>query len=192
MGFLSKISQNIVPFLESKLGVWHDIIAYIVGAIAIMFLVLSFQMKNRKRILLVHALASITWICYYLLNGDLTSGLIAFTSVVRNGFFLLKERYAWAKSIVWLFVFIAINLTFGIISFSTYKDIFPILGGIGSTTAFFMTKEKDIRIFSFIAYVFWMCNSISKGYLMSFISDFLTLSSVIIALIRYRKKVKTK
>ena len=107
---------------------------------------------------------------------------------IRTIIFLFREKHAWARSIVWLFVFIGLTITFTVLSFKTWKDLFPLFANIFATISFFMIKERNIRLFSLACYSFWMCNSISKGYWIALVSDTCALVSVIIAIIRYKKQ----
>ena len=190
MRYLAELSRTIKPALINSLGVWHTVISYSIGVISIVFLFLSFQMKDRKKILLVNTIGSFGWICYFLLQGDLVSGLTGSVSIIRTIIFLFREKHAWARSIVWLFVFIALTLTFTIMSFNTYKDLFPMIANVLATISFFMIKEKNIRMFSLGCYSFWMLNSITKGYWIALVSDTCALTSVIISIFRYNKKLK--
>ena len=51
-----------------------------------------------------------------------------------------------------------------------------------------MTKETLIRKISLFTYIAYMCNSISKFYVVALIADVTTFFSVIIAMYRYREK----
>lgn len=192
MRFLAELSTQIKPTLVNSLGVWHTIISYTIGVISIIFLFLSFQMKDRKKILIVNTLGSFGWICYFLLQGDLVSGFTGSVSIIRTIIFLFRDKHAWAKSIVWLFVFIALTVTFTVMSYNSYKDLFPLCANILATLSFYMIKERNIRFFSLGCYSFWMCNSISKGYWIALVSDTCALVSVIISLIRYNKQNNIK
>ena len=188
MNVLAKISAQIKPWLVANLGVWHTVISYLIGAISIVFLFLSFQMKNRKKILIINALGSFGWTIYFVLQGDLMSGLVGTVSLIRTIIFSMREKYAWAKSIAWLFVFLALNVGFACLSYVSVNDLFPLLAGCFATLSFFMLKERNVRIFSLACYFLWMCNSLSKGYWIALVSDVVTLTSVIIGIIRFNRQ----
>jgi hypothetical protein len=53
-----------------------------------------------------------------------------------------------------------------------------------------MEDENKIRKISLFTYSMFVCNSLSKGYVVAFIADITALISVIVSLIRYGKKSK--
>jgi hypothetical protein len=54
-----------------------------------------------------------------------------------------------------------------------------------------MKKEENIRKISLCTFAMFMCNNISKGYIVALIADITATISIIVALIRYRKKKPT-
>ena len=191
MNFLIELSAKIKPWLIGNLGVWHTVISYAIGVVSIIFLFLSFQMKDRKKILIINAIGSFGWTIYFVLQGDLMSGLTGTISLIRTIIFSMRDKHAWAKSIVWLFVFLGLNIAFACLTFATWKDVFPLFAGIAATLSFFMLKEKHVRALSLACYGLWMCNSLSKGYWIALASDVITLTSVIIGIIRYKNQKPT-
>lgn len=187
MDFLHIVSNHIVTTL-SKLGVWYNIIVSIVGVVSIIVLFLTYQMKSRDKILFVYIFAALSWMTYFLLQGDLTSAFMNIIGIIRSLIFMQREKHKWAKSIFWLFFFIAIMLVCAIFTFSTWKDLFPLIGNIIGTISFFVLNEKILRVLNITTYLFWIGNSISKLYYLALVSDSLALVSLIISLIRYRKK----
>jgi hypothetical protein len=188
MNFLSEIGKQIVPYLTSTIGeLNHTILVNVIGAISILFLVLSFQMKDRLKILLINFIGALGWTIYFVLMGDLTSALVGFIGLTRTIIFSFREKHAWAKSPLWLIFFLAISIFFGVTSFSTWKDLFSITAGLLSIISFYCLSERKLRLVSVGCYSCWLANSIAKGYVIALISDVLTLASVILALIRYER-----
>ena len=107
MEFLNELSKIIVQGLSS-LGVWYDILVNFFGVIAIILLVMSFQMKSRIKLLLVFILSQSTWIIYFVLQGDLASGIMCTIAIIMSLIFMQREKHKWANSIFWLFFFVAI------------------------------------------------------------------------------------
>ncbi|MBQ9112739.1 MAG: YgjV family protein [Clostridia bacterium] len=67
-------------------------------------------------------------------------------------------------------------------------DLLPIAGVLLHTGAFWITNEKMIRRVSLAGSPFWLVyNFVSRAY-GSAVGDILTMVSIIVAMIRYRKK----
>jgi hypothetical protein len=56
--------------------------------------------------------------------------------------------------------------------------------------AFFMKKENNIRKVALISFIAYVCNSVSKLYIVALIADITALISIISSLIRYREQDK--
>ena len=66
-------------------------------------------------------------------------------------------------------------------------DLLPLVGVLLQTGAFWLKNERVIRIVSLIGAPFWLSyNLISRAY-GSAVGDALTISSILVALFKYRK-----
>ena len=191
MPFLNNLSKSIVDSL-SVLGVYYSVLTTAVGVISIVVLFLSYQMKTRGKILTTYIGAATGWMLYFILQGDLTSAILNVIGIIRSVIFMQREKHAWAKSIFWLFFFIAVMVTCVALTFTDWKDLFPLIGTILGTISFFVLSETLLRLLNVGTYCMWMCNSIFKGFVVAMVSDGFALLSCIISLIRYRDKDKGK
>lgn len=191
MPFFNDVSKRIVDSL-SALGVYYNVLTTAVGVISIVVLFLSYQMKTRGKILATYIGAAAGWMLYFILQGDLTSAMMNVIGIIRSVIFMQREKHKWANSVFWLFFFIAVMVGCILLTFSSWKDIFPLLGTVLGTVSFFVLSETLLRFLNIGTYCMWIGNSISKGYVVAMISDAFALISCIISLIRYRDKDKGK
>ena len=180
------ISKAIVDAMLS-LGVWNDIIVNAVGVVALIFLVASYQMKERTAIFNVYLGAAISWIFYFVLQGNIASALMNIVGIVRTIIFKLRGKYKWVDSYWTLVVFLVVMLGLTALSFRDWRDIFPLLATAFSTFAFFAIKEKSIRVINLGAYVAWILNGVTCGYWVALACDSITFVSLVIALVRFSK-----
>ena len=170
----------------------HPLIPQAVGIVAIVFFFLSYQLKARKSIIFCNLTSRVLYILQYVLLGAFSGAVLdilgALASVVaersdrgfikrhRNLFFLLTNAI-----IIGAGLFLAIRS-------QSVIDLFPIVGVTFHTAAFWLKDEQTIRRVSLIGSPFWLAyNFLSKAYSSAF-GDAVTIGSLIIALIRYRKK----
>ena len=191
MPFLTDLSNSIVDSL-SALGVYYNVLTTVVGVVSVVILFMSYQMKTRGKILATYIGAAAGWMLYFILQGDLTSAMMNVIGIIRSVIFMQREKYKWANSVFWLFFFIAIMVGCVLLTFSSWKDIFPLLGTVLGTISFFVLSETLLRVLNIGTYCMWIGNSISKGYVIAMISDAFALISCIISIIRYRKKGEEK
>lgn len=186
MGVLQNISNAITSAINS-LGVWGDVIINLFGVIAIVSVLVSYQMKERDKIFILYIVATFSWIIYFILQGNLVSGIMCVISVCRSLVFMQRGKKKWAESAWWLVVFFVLMVGATIFTYRDWRDIFALLATALGTIAFFMVKEKHIRYVNVVAYVFWILNSVTNLYVVSTISDVATLISLLIAIYRFRK-----
>lgn len=183
------ISKAIVDAMHS-LGVWNDIIVNGVGVIALAFLVVSYQMKDRTSIFNVYLGAAIAWIFYFLLQGNIASVFMNIVAIARTLIFKLRGKYKWVDSKWTLVIFLVVMLGLTALSFRDWRDIFPLLATAFSTFAFFAIKEKSIRVINLGAYIAWILNGATCGYWVALACDSITFISLVVALIRFSKVEK--
>lgn len=69
-------------------------------------------------------------------------------------------------------------------------DIMPIIGVMFQINAFWFDKEKHIRILSLSGSPFWLVYNLYNKAYGSAVGDLLSMASIIIAMIRYKKGKK--
>ncbi len=167
-----------------------SLIPQVVGILAVVLFLLSYQMKNRRGIIITNAVSRALYILQYLLLGAYSGavldvlGMISAIVAERKHLKFIKTRL---KS-----VFLSINLVIIIagliiaVSNKSVLDIFPIIGVLLHTSAFWISDVKIIRRVSLLGSPFWFIyNFLSRAY-GSAIGDILTIISIVIAMIKYR------
>ena len=177
-----------VDGLIDALGKSYWILVYAVGLIAMLLSIIAFQFKRRVTIILSNFFGQVSWVLYFLLQGDLTSAIACALSAVMMAVFAKKDKWRWAVSPFTVVLFTVLICGFSLLSFEVWSDIFPLLAGVFAVIANSRSSEKRLRQFSLFWCLFWLLNSIFKMYPVAFANDFLCTVSTVVALIRYRKK----
>ena len=182
---VTEISNILTNSLETSLGIWYSIILNAFGVIAIACKVVEYQSKKRVSAFILAMASQLLWVSYFVLSGDFISGiscLITFGSVM---IFTQREKHQWAKSVWWLVGFLIVQLGLSVLTFKGARDIFPLLAGVTGVVAYYCVDMKKYRAISFFYAMFWLLNSISKGYILALVSDSASLISVSIGIVRY-------
>ncbi len=167
------------------------LISQIIGLLAVATFLLSYQQKKRKSIIIWNVTSRVLYITQYLLLGAYSGAALdvlgAVSSVIAE-----KKHTSFIKKHLKTFIIVInaiillVGLVIAIINRS-FLDVFPIIGVLLHTGAFWMSSEKVIRRISLLGSPFWLVyNLLSKAY-GSAIGDILTMVSIIIAMIKYRK-----
>lgn len=162
------------------------LLAQAVGIIAVIAFLLSYQQKKRKNIIILNAISRVLYILQYIMLGAFEGAVLDVLGTVSSVAAEGKDKGFIARHTK--FVFIAINLLIVIAGLILYKNIFslfPIIGVLLHTTAFWINDEKTIRKVSFCGSPFWFIyNFVSHAY-GSALGDMLTMLSIGIAIYRY-------
>lgn len=167
-----------------------EIIAQIVGLLAVATFLLSYQQKRRPQIILFNLISRILYILQYLLLGAFTGAVFDILAAVVS-IFAGKKHTGFIKKHLKLIVILsnAVIVVAGIIISFTNKsflDLLALAGVLLEINALWLTKEKSIRIVSLCSAPFWFTyNLLSRAY-GSATGNILTIVSIVIALIRYK------
>lgn len=163
------------------------ILSTLFGVVGIIANVIIFWRTDREKMLFSKLFADIVWTAHYSILGARTGAAICGISIVREIVFLNKNR-KWAKSNLWLLIFVLLSILCGIITYKNIISILPIFASVISVLSFAIGKPNLTRILQiFISGLFLIYDI----YVMSFagiINEFLTLSSVAFALLYFKRK----
>ena len=179
-----------VDELAASLGIFYYILVYAVGIVAMALSVVAFQFKHRVTIIICNFLGQVSWVVYFLLQGDITSAVACALSAAMLAVFSKKDKWKWATSRVTIAVFIVLLSGFSLLSFKVWSDIFPLLAGVFAVIANSRATEKRLRQFSVLWCLSWLLNSAFKAYPVAFANDAMCTVSTIVSLVRYREKDK--
>ncbi len=163
--------------------------AQIVGVLAVITFLLSYQQKKRRNIIVLNATSRVLYIIQYIMLGAFEGAALDILGTVSSVCAQNKNK-GFIKRYVKAF-FILINLVIVAVGLFLYEDIFslfPIVGVILHTGAFWITKEKTIRVISFLGSPFWLVYNLANCAYGSALGDALTMLSIGIAIYRYEIK----
>lgn len=160
--------------------------ALITGVAAVVFFLLSYQQKERRRIIAFNVLSRTLYVLQYLLLG-------AFEGAALDVLGMLSSVLAQKKEAAWIrrrirTVFLLTNLLVAAVGLLLYENIFslfPIIGVILHTSAFWMDYERRIRLVSLLGSPFWLVYNLVSGAYGSALGDLLTIGSILIAIWKY-------
>ena len=167
------------------------LIAQIVGIFAVALFLLSYQQKKRSHIIITNVISRLLYITQYLLLGAFSGAALdilgAGSSVIAErtncGFF--KRHFVLTVVSVNAIIVIT-GVTIALIN-KSWLDLFSLAGVLLHTSAFWISDEKIIRRVSLLGSPFWFIYNFASCAYGSAIGDVLTMCSIVIAMIRYRK-----
>ena len=168
-----------------------NLFAQIVGVLAVISFLLSYQQKKRKNIIIWNATSRCLYIVQYFMLGAFEGAVLDILGTVSSVMAQKKEKRfirQYSKTIVILLNFII--LAAGLVLYENIFSLFPVIGVILHTSAFWLNEEKIIRRVSFLGSPFWLVYNLASSAYGSAIGDVLTMVSIGSAIYRYDIKRK--
>ena len=162
------------------------VLAQVLALFAILFWVISILLKNKKNILLMQVIANGIYGIEYLLLGAFSAASMNFLSFLRLlvYYFYTSLNIKMPKWI--LFVFIALVLLFGIITYDGLISLLPIIITVLYTYAFWQNNLNVARIIYIVAAIIWIYYNYEVGAYVGIIGNILEIITGLISLIKYR------
>ena len=182
-----------------------EIIAFIVGIVAVAFFLLSYLQKDRRRIIALNVTSRILYILQYILLGAFVGAVLDVAGAVSSLLAGLTEKPFIKKHkklfvitldtlivLLGLFTIVLNTSAKGVspISIDGLIGLLPIAGVLLHTSAFWITDEKIIRRVSLLGSPFWFAYNLISGAFGSCIGDLLSMVSILVAMFRYDRKKK--
>jgi hypothetical protein len=169
-----------------------NLFAQIMGFVALLFLIISYQSNKRDKIILFRSFHNFSYGIHYYLMGSPTAGLVQIIAVVRNFFFKHRSKNKYLDHYFSLLIWIVIFVVIAIFSWKGLISLLAVIGIILGTLGIWVKNTQLIRILSLMSILIWLVhNTIIFSYA-GIISAGVGASSIIIAMIRFDLKFYLK
>ncbi len=161
-----------------------EIVAQIIGILALACAVISFQQKTHKFILVFQLIATALFVVHYALLGAYTGAILNGIAMLRSVVFINKDK-AWARNIAWLIAFCVVSIGTGFLTWDgSVISMLPVLGMLFTTVAFWIKNPKYVRMTAFPSSPLWLVYNIRCEAFGGAITEVINMISIIIAMIR--------
>ncbi len=161
------------------------ILSTLFGVAGIAANTIIFWQRDREKLLFAKLSADIVWTLHYALLGAQAGAATCGISIVREIVFL-NRKHRWAKSNLWLALFVALSILSGILTRTSFLSILPILASILSVIGFSIGRPHLTRILQIFISVMFLIYDIYVISYAGMINEIFTLSSVVLALLYFK------
>ena len=161
-----------------------DIAGYITGFLALVTFVLSFQMKNRKNLLILQSVSLVLFAIQYYLTGAYTGVILEGVCIARNVTYYFRNKHKFLDSIYIPIIFSTLAIIVGIFTYANWTSIIPVVANILQTIGLYIKRERDNRIFFLIGSPLWLTYNFINGVWFGVITEFLNIISIVVSIIR--------
>ena len=170
--------------------------AQITGILAVVTFLFSYQLKRKPQIILCNVASRGLYILQYLLLGAISGAVLDILAAIASVIAERMDTPRGRKHIRRAFCAVngAIILVGGAICLINQSliDLLPIVGVLFETGAFWVKDERVIRRVSLGGAPFWLAYNLLNRAYPSAIGNALTIVSITVAMLRYRKAEASK
>lgn len=178
-----------------------DIFAQILGLVGMTMNLISFQLKEQKKLIRLQFYSSIVFSFHYLLLGATMGCILNGLGICRAFVFSNKEK-KWAQKKGWLPLFICAYFIVYILTFTllgkeptTYNlllELLPAIGMTATTIGFNLDNATKVRLLSLTNAPTWLVYNVLSGSIGGALTEIFCLISVVVGILRLDIKRKKK
>lgn len=174
-------------------------IAQIIGILAMLFNILSYQQKTRTGAIAFQLGGALLFAVNFGMLGAVVGSILNAVAAVRAVVFLNRDKFQ-ANRIIWLVGFIAVYIASYALTFTVLDkeptlanlliEFLPVIGMTATTISFRFTDAKAIRRFGFISSPCWLIYNIANFSIGAIACEVLSLCSILIGIFRLDRNPK--
>ena len=174
-----------------------EIIAQIIGVIAMLFNIISYQGKKQKTVIALQLCGATFFSVNFLLLGAPVGGILNILAAIRALVFYFRDKFK-ADRISWFIAFIASYISVYILNFTVFGkeptafnliiEVLPVIGMLALNIGFRFKDSAKIRSFGLISSPAWLIYNIVAGSWGAIICETFTLISIFIGMLRHDKR----
>ncbi len=171
-------SKNDITFIVSQL----------IGAVAATLLLLSFQQKTHKRIVVMQIFSGLLFSVQYLMIGAYEGMVGNIVGLTRGIAYSFRGKSKLVDSIACPIVFAVLAGLGGLVTYSSPASLLPMAAMMISSFVLWNPKTQQLRALTLPTSAMWLIYNIICHSYSGIITEVLSIISIFIGLFRFRKK----
>ena len=171
-----------------------NFIAQVIGILAMLINLLSYQQKKQKTIIAFQFFGSVLFAIHFFMLGSPIGGILNVTAALRAAVYSNKEK-THADRPFWILIFTAAYISAYILVFTVFEkaptaenfiiEVLPVLSMVVTTVSFWMKDAKMLRALGLIGSPLWLIYNIINVSIGGISSEVLNIISILLAMFRY-------
>lgn len=158
-------------------------IAQIIGFIALVFAMVSYQMKTQKKIVLIQIVSCSFFALHFLMLGAYTGALMNLIAAIRSVVFANKDK-KWGRSNWWIVFFSLVCVVAVGFTWEGTLSLMPMAGMVLTSVAWGIEKASLVRLISLPSSPLWIVYNFICGSTAGVLTEVFVMISIITAMIR--------
>ena len=164
----------------------HTLLIQFIGLVAAALLILSYQTKTNRGLLIMQILGNLTFAIQYLLLGGLTGTLSMLVIICRNLTSLKYHDWAWVRTKWWIVLWLCVAGTVMVITWNGPVSILPFLGACAGIFGYSTNDAQKIRLCTLVlGSPAWITYNLLVGSWGGVLNETITIISVLVSIYRY-------
>lgn len=155
----------------------------IIGFIAMAIIVISYQQKTHKNILVFQMVSGLLFTAHYVLIGAYTGAVMNLVGAFRSLVYSNRNK-KWASSVIWPVLFSIGFLISGILTWENVFSVLPLIAMLMSSIVLWIEQPKINRILSIPTSSCWLIYNIKTESIAGTATEIFVLASIIIGILR--------
>ena len=156
-----------------------------IGFLALFFVILSFQKKERLTLLWVMLIGLLLFVVHFFLLNAWTGALMNLIEVWIVFVSFKKDTVIWARWRVWPYIFVVVYILAGFLTVKTFTDTLPIIAQIFGAIAVWQKNPRAIRCTMLAPRPLWFIYNFIVGSYAGMVTEVLILISVVVGIVRF-------
>lgn len=170
------------------------IIAQIIGAIALVILMLSFQKNTKETLLKYQILSSLLYAVQYIFLKAYTGSMMNLTCMLRNFIFKKYDNDNKKVPVIWLIIVVTIMIALSLITFNGWISLLPMIAVVAYSIALWVGNLKVVRMIEVFSCVLFIIYNVKVLAITGLIATVIEMLAAIVAIYRFdiKKIVKSE
>ena len=175
-----------------------ELVAQLIGLVAMVIAVSSFQVKSQKGIVSVLIISTSLWTLHYLLKGLYVGALLNLICAIRSVIYSKRSTHKWAASTVWIYVFTALSFVVYALQFTVFGtertagnfilQLLPVIGVFATSIGFRSKTGFGVRASQLVSGPVWLIYNIIGKSIGGAVTEVIATASVVVGIIRHDLK----
>lgn len=185
-----RLVYNICKFSKTEIAMEEiNIPAQLIGFVGTLIIVLSYQCKAQRKILLLQIASCAVFTLHFVILGAWTGAALNFVGMLRCIVFSNRAGSRIFNNRIWLYGFCIVSVALGIATWSNWTSIMPTIAMVTSSFALWSDSAQTNRLISLISVSpLWMIYNLLNGSISGFVTELIVQTSIIIGLVRYHQR----
>lgn len=174
-----------------KMDTVDGAIAQIIGIIALVFAMISYQMKTQKKIVLIQIVSCSFFAIHFLMLEAYTGALMNLIAAIRSVVFANKDK-KWGRSNWWIVFFSVVCVVAVGFTWEGPLSLMPMAGMVLTSIAWGIEKASLVRLISLPSSPLWIVYNLICRSTAGVLTEVFVMISIVTAMIRLDIPKKAK